>query len=256
MTVGTLQVFMVAIGHRPSGEGLRDFPKDLASVSHPPSRGSLSTAAPLAGRVEGQFPLRLQLSWSQTCSVFKVCLCTVRSVWTFTTIKNPGAPSLSILLLSTRALLFLWCPPSSEEELASLLRAPVSSGLLGLVNSRHDFAACCIPFWTQCTPLLELTSLQDSIACMLITSDAQSGEGNGTPLQYSCLENPIDGRAWWASVHGIAESDTTEQLHFYFSLLCIGEGNGNLLQCSCLENPGTREPGGLPSVGSHRVGHD
>ena len=38
---------------------------------------------------------------------------------------------------------------SSEEELASLLRAPVSSGLLGLVNSRHDFAACCIPFWTQ-----------------------------------------------------------------------------------------------------------
>ena len=37
---------------------------------------------------------------------------------------------------------------------------------------------------------------------------------------------------------------------------CIGEGNGNPLQCSCLENPGTEEPGGLPSMGSHRVGHD
>ena len=45
-------------------------------------------------------------------------------------------------------------------------------------------------------------------------------------------------------------------LHFHFSLSCIGEGNGNPLQCSCLENPGTREPGGLPSMGSHRVGHD
>ena len=48
----------------------------------------------------------------------------------------------------------------------------------------------------------------------------------------------------------------TEQLHFHFSLSCIGEGNGNLLQCSCLENPGTGESGGLPSKGSHRVGHD
>ena len=50
--------------------------------------------------------------------------------------------------------------------------------------------------------------------------------------------------------------DTTERLHFHFSLSCIGEGKGNPLQCSCLENPGTGEPGGLPSMGSHRVGHD
>ena len=51
-------------------------------------------------------------------------------------------------------------------------------------------------------------------------------------------------------------SDTTEPLHFDFSLSCIGEGNGNPLQCSCLENPRDRGPGGLPSMGSHRVRHD
>ena len=62
-------------------------------------------------------------------------------------------------------------------------------------------------------------------------------EGNGSPLQYSCLENPMDGGAWYAAVHGVAKSDMTKQLHFHFSLSCIGEGNCNPLQCSCLENP-------------------
>ena len=57
---------------------------------------------------------------------------------------------------------------------------------------------------------------------------------NGTRLQYSCLENPMDGGAWQAAVHWIARSRT--RLHFHFSLSCI-EGNGNPLQYSCLENP-------------------
>ena len=55
---------------------------------------------------------------------------------------------------------------------------------------------------------------------------------------------------------GRYESDTTEWLHFHFSLSCIREGNGNPLQCSCLENPRDGEPGRLPSMGSHRIGHD
>ena len=55
---------------------------------------------------------------------------------------------------------------------------------------------------------------------------------------------------------GREESDTIERLHFHFSRSCIGGGNGNPLQCSCLENPRDAEPGGLLSMGSHRVGHD
>ena len=55
---------------------------------------------------------------------------------------------------------------------------------------------------------------------------------------------------------GRKESDMTERLHFHFALSCIGEGNGNPLQCSCLENPRDRGAWWLPSMGSHRVGHD
>ena len=60
---------------------------------------------------------------------------------------------------------------------------------------------------------------------------------NGTPLQYSCLANPMDRGAWWAAVHGISKSQTQLSDFFHFSFSCIGEGNGNPLQCSCLENP-------------------
>ena len=65
----------------------------------------------------------------------------------------------------------------------------------------------------------------------------------------------------WRSLVGCSpwgheESDMTKQLHFHFSFSCIGEGNGNPLQCSCLENSRDGEPGGLPSMGSHKVGHD
>ena len=73
---------------------------------------------------------------------------------------------------------------------------------------------------------------------------------NGTPLQYSCLENPMDGGTWWAArLWGRTESDTTERLSFHFSLSCIGEENGNLLQCSCLKNPRDRGARGAAVYG-------
>ena len=78
------------------------------------------------------------------------------------------------------------------------------------------------------------------LSCLEISVSLGSwdGEGNGTPLQYSCLENPMDGGAWWAAVPGVAKSWTRlGDFTFTFSLSRIGGGNGNPLQCSCLENP-------------------
>ena len=77
--------------------------------------------------------------------------------------------------------------------------------------------------------------------CFLPVTTSYHGEGNGTPLQYSCLENPMDRGAWKAAVHGVAEDQTrlwaTSLSLFTQCTSCIGEGNGNPLQCSCLENP-------------------
>ena len=72
---------------------------------------------------------------------------------------------------------------------------------------------------------------------LLVSIHVRVGEGNGDPLQYSCLENPMGRGAWGCSPWGREESGMTEQLDFDFSLSCIGEGHGNPLQCSCLENP-------------------
>ena len=81
------------------------------------------------------------------------------------------------------------------------------------------------------------------------------GEANGTQLQYSCLENPMDGGAWYTAVDGAAKSWTRlSDFTFTFQKLsCIGEGNGNPLQFLAWKIPGRRKPGGLLSMGLHRV---
>ena len=81
------------------------------------------------------------------------------------------------------------------------------------------------------------TRRSNSLRPLMEQTSTKLRTGNGNPLQYSRLEDPMDGGAWWAAVHGVAGGRMTEQLHFHFSLSCIGEGNGNPLQCSCLENP-------------------
>ena len=86
---------------------------------------------------------------------------------------------------------------------------------------------------------------------------AMLGEGNGDPLQYSCLENPIDGGAWLAAVHGVAKSRTLpNDFTFTFHFHALENEMATHSSVLAWRIPGTGEPGGLPSMGSHRVGHD
>ena len=151
--------------------------------------------------------------------------------------------------------------------------------LPGKSHGRRSLVGCS-PWGRQESDTTEGLHFHFSLSCI--------GEGNGNPLQCSCLENPRDGGAWWAVIYGVAQSRTRlKQLSSSSSSGSrhnSGEGNGTPLQYSCLENPmdftftfhfhalekematrssvlawripGTVEPGGLPSLGSHRVGHD
>ena len=83
------------------------------------------------------------------------------------------------------------------------------------------------------------------------------GEGNGTAVQYSCLENPMDGGAWKAAVHGVAEdrtqlSDFTFTFHFH----ALEKEMATHSSILAWRIPGTGGPGRLLSLGSHRVGRD
>ena len=83
------------------------------------------------------------------------------------------------------------------------------------------------------------------------------GEGNGTPLQYTCLENPMDGGAWKAAVHGVAEGRARlSSFTFTFHFHALEKEMATHSSVLAWRIPGTAEPSGLPSMGSHRVGHD
>ena len=83
------------------------------------------------------------------------------------------------------------------------------------------------------------------------------GEGNGTPLQYSCLENPMGGGAWQAAVRGVTKSWTRlSDFTFTFHFHALEKEMATYSSVLAWRIPGTGEPSGLPSLGLHRVGHD
>ena len=83
------------------------------------------------------------------------------------------------------------------------------------------------------------------------------GEGNGTPLQYSCLENPMDGGAWQAAVHGVSKSQTrVSDFTFTFHFHELEEEMATHSSVLAWRIPGMVEPDGLPSMGLHKVGHN
>ena len=85
----------------------------------------------------------------------------------------------------------------------------------------------------------------------------KNGEGNGTPLQYSCLEDPMDGGAWRAAVHGVVKSWTQlNDFAFTFRFHALVKELATHSSVLAWRIPGMGEPGGLPSLGSHRVGHN
>ena len=101
------------------------------------------------------------------------------------------------------------------------------------------------------TPLSHMHSFTQVISFNM------SFQGNGTPLQYSCLESPMDGGAWWAAVHGVAKSRTwLSDFTFTFHFHTLEKEMATHSSVLAWRVPGTGEPGGLPSLGSHRVGHD
>ena len=88
-------------------------------------------------------------------------------------------------------------------------------------------------------------------------SQKNLGEGNGTPLQYSCLENPMDGGAWWVAVHGVAKSRTRlSDFTFTFHFHALEKETATHSSVLAWRILGTGEPGRLPTMGSHRVRHD
>ena len=107
----------------------------------------------------------------------------------------------------------------------------------------------CSPWGREESDTTERLHFHFSLSCI--------GEGNGNPLQCSCLESPRDGGAWWAAVHVVAEgwtqlSDVTFPFHFH----ALEKEMATRSSVLAWRVPGTGEPGGLPSMGSHRVGHD
>ena len=82
-------------------------------------------------------------------------------------------------------------------------------------------------------------------------------KSNGTPLQSSCLENPMDGGAWWAAVHGVTKSPTgPSDFTFTFHFHALEKEMATHSSVLAWRIPGMGEPGRRPSMGSHRVRHD
>ena len=106
-------------------------------------------------------------------------------------------------------------------------------------------------------PVMLMPCFRFQFQCNFLVVAFPDGESNGTSLQDCRLENPMDGGAWWAAVHGVAKSrarlsDFTFTFHFH----ALEKEMATHSSVLAWRIPGTGEPGGLPSMGLHRVGHD
>ena len=148
--------------------------------------------------------------------------------------------------MTTHSGILAWRIPWTEEP----------GGLLSTGSQKvgHDWS-CLACTYQYCMLFLRLWQSMVEVEfwcfiCILL-------EGNGIPLQYSCLENPMGGGAWWAAVHGVAKSRTRlSDFTFPFHFHALEKEMATHSSVLAWRIPGTGEPGGLLSMGSHRVGHN
>ena len=125
---------------------------------------------------------------------------------------------------------------------------PTSALLPGKSHGGRSLVGCS-PWGRKESDTAERLHFHFSLSCF--------GEGNGNPLQCSCLENPRDGGAWWAAVYGVAQSRTRlSDFTFTFHFHALEKEMATHSSVLAWRIPGTGEPGGLLSMGSQRVGHD
>ena len=112
-------------------------------------------------------------------------------------------------------------------------------------------------WWPNGKDIQKKEDICKHIAVLLCyTIETNTGEGNGTPLQHSCLETSMDGGAWWASVHWVSKSRTRlSDFTFTFHFHAMEKEMATHSSVLAWRIPGTGEPGGLLSMGSHRVRH-
>ena len=102
-----------------------------------------------------------------------------------------------------------------------------------------------------------MSLMSPALAGEFFTTSTTCGEGNGTPLQYSCLENPMGRGAWYAAVHGVTKSWTRlTDFTFTFHFHALEKEMATHSSVLAWRIPGTAEPGRLPCMGLHRVGHN
>ena len=151
--------------------------------------------------------------------------------------------------LRPHGLYSLWNSPGQNTGVGSLFHL---QGIVPIQVSNPGLLHCRQILYQMSHKGSPYISHQFSHIVVLITL---LGEGSGTPLQYSCLENPINGGAWWSAVHArcwTRLSDFTFTFHFH----ALEKEMATHSSVLAWRIPEMGEPGGLPSMGSHRVRHD
>ena len=155
--------------------------------------------------------------------------------------SGPARPPSALPLCPTSKC---WPPPPSHRATGFLCPGPRALSSAGEHPPAHSLA----PLRGLITHVLPTRACLTSFPVWSLP---------GTPLQYSCLENPMDGGAWWAAVHGVAKSRTRlSNFTFPFHFHALEKKMATHSSVLAWRIPGMGEPGGLPSMGSHRVGHD